>query len=309
MFKQLLRQLAWHRSDGAAQIHLCGILSRYLHEPNSAMLQLLRKHRRYFNEVNRFRHRRQSPQVLDRHLASFQFQQRHEFDELQRHYPGSRILVSYHFGDFIYGNNLVAGCEIAGRQQYYLTQLPSSDAFLSNMHYCFGKDGFSNREQITANAVSAATLVRKLRSERCSLLTFVDLPSGFGERIRVSFLDRQAWFPKGPAVLSLASGAPILPVIHCRTGNSNHIQLFPLLEARKFHGESLLQASTRLTQSLVTILERALRRYPWQWRFLSLLPTYFECDSQEQLQENETRSHHDNGCRTSCSRYSEAATI
>lgn len=207
MHQSFLRRCAQQCDDASARQLLLS-LSRCLHEPCSTVKRLLGDNRKYLNEVERLRNRVQPSSRLDRHLASFQLQQPEELEELLRHIPGSRILVSFHFGDFIYGNSIVAGLEEPGRQQCYLTQLPATEAFLANMKLCFGADGIQRREQFLTASVSPQSLVKKLRREQCTLLTFVDLPAGFGERVGVSFLGRKAWFSKGPAVLSLASGAP-----------------------------------------------------------------------------------------------------
>lgn len=254
-------------------------LSRYLHEPQRAISSLLKTNCNYLREVDRFRNTRQFRHRLNKHLRSFQFSQQDGFRCIQHRFPGSRILVSYHFGDFIYGNNVLACHEAAQRQQYFLTQLPSTAAFISNMNHCFGEARFSRRIQITADSTTPAALVARLRSEPCTLLTFADLPPGFGEPTPLRFLGREAWFPKGPAVLALMANAPIVPVLNWRQGATNRVQIYPLISPKLRDGESLQQASSRITQNLVNILEAALLHNPWQWRYLSALPSYFEPSS------------------------------
>jgi hypothetical protein len=251
-------------------------LSRYLHEPQGAISSLLKTNRKYLREVDCFRNTRQRKYKLTHHLRSFQFSQDAGFHCIQNRFPGSRILVSFHFGDFIYGNNVLASSEEPERQQYFLTQLPSTTAFIKNMNDCFGADRFARRTQITTDSTQAAALVARLRGETCTLLTFADLPPGFGEATRLRFLGRDAWFPKGPSLLALMAKAPLIPVLNWRHGRTNRVKIYPLITPDLCDGESLQQASSRITQKLVTILEDALLQNPWQWRFLSALPSYFQ---------------------------------
>jgi len=273
-YQALRRRLDRGRANYEAQQHHLSLLSQYLHEPRSRLKSLLRRNQRFLHRVESFRNHAQSKLRLRHYLQSFQFKQREEFHELQTACPGSRILLSYHFGDFVYGNNVLAACEGPNRRQCFLTQLPSSPAFLANMHRCFGDD-FQHREQILTDKSSAAALVAKLRNESCTLLTFADLPAGFGERIEVQFLGRRAWFPKGPAVLALASRTPLVPVLNYSETAANRIILFPAIEPYRLSGESIHQACTRITQRLVDILEVVVLQYAWQWRFLAHLPQYF----------------------------------
>jgi len=258
-----------------AQVQLCYCLSSLLHEPEPKVRQWLKLNTRYLARIERFRNRAQSQARLRAHKDSFKFQQRQEFEALLRADGRSRILLGFHFGDFIYGNNVLADSEPAGRSQYFLTQLPPTDDFLHNMHCCFGDERFSNRAQLIVEDTTAAELAALLRRSHCSLLSFADLPAGFGERVAVNFLGRRAWFPKGPATLALVCKVPLLPVMNWWDGKHNHLQLFDQIEPGVHARESLQEATTRITQTLAGILEQLLLQYPWQWRFLSALPAFF----------------------------------
>lgn len=250
-------------------------LSSLLHEPEQQVQQWLQRNRSYLARVERFRNKTQPRARLQAHKASFRFQQRQEFEELIHLDSRSRILLGFHFGDFIYGNNVVADSEPGSRRQCFLTQLPPTDHFLRNMRSCFGEEQFNNRQQLIADNTTSAELAAHLRRPQCSLLSFVDLPVGFGERVEVNFLGRRAWFPKGPATLALVCKIPLLPVINWWDGRLNRIQLFEQIEPRIATGETLQQATTRITQSLAGILESVLLQHPWQWRFLTALPAFF----------------------------------
>ena len=250
-------------------------LSKYLHEPKKVITKILRSNRAFLNEVNRFRNCQQSDRNLEAHRSSFDFPQQQQFESLSQEHPGSRVLVSYHFGDFIYGCSLLATRENQHRQQYFLTQLQSTAAFTSNMQRSFGRDEVSRRIQLTTDSIDLIQLASALRRGNTSILTFADLPTGFGERVQVSFLGRDAWFPKGPAMLALAGKAALLPVINLKEKGRNQILLYPQIETALREGESLIEAAHRITQELVTILEAVICQHPWQWRYLAALPTYF----------------------------------
>ncbi len=250
-------------------------LSTILHEPNKQIDYWIKQNRHYLANVESLRNYRQSDSSLESHLNSFLCLQKNDFIDLCNHDARSRLLVSYHFGDFIYGNNVLAGFESDTRQQSFLTQLHSSSGFLHNMHSCFGETEFSKRRQLTLDTTSSSDLLALLRKPNQTVLSFVDLPYGFGERVAVSFLGRRAWFPKGPATLSLVSKSPIVPVINVWDGVRNSIQLRLQIEPIRQPQESLHDAVARITQSLVSVLEELVILYPWQWRFLSALPSYY----------------------------------
>lgn len=250
-------------------------LSTILHEPDKQINNWLKQNRRYLAGIENLRNFRQPNSKLVSHLNSFSCPQKGNFIDLCNRDSRSRLLVSYHFGDFIYGNNILAGFEPNTRQQSFLTQLHSSSNFLHNMHTCFGVNEFSKRKQLTLDTASSADLLALLRNSNQTVLSFVDLPFGFGERVAVSFFGRQAWFPKGPATLSLVSRSPIVPVINVWDGVRNNIQLRPQIEPRLNPQESFHDGVVRITQSLVSVLEDLVARYPWQWRFLSALPSYY----------------------------------
>ena len=85
-----------------------------------------------------------------------------------------------------------------------------------------------------------------------------------GEGIPVSFFGRRVVLPRGPALLSLRTGAPVIPVFFLREGPWRF----------RFHLESPIwppQGSRRmgqvraLTQTYAEIIERYIRRFPTQW--------------------------------------------
>lgn len=262
-------------SNRQRQRDLVGFLSSALHEPEKQIRGWLERNRKFLKDVESYRNKRQANAKLHAHKESFLCPQEYEFKKLCNSDVRSRLLVSYHFGDFVYGNNVLASFESRARQQSFLTQLSPGEEFLQNMRNCFGQAEFDKRDQLTLDSVSSSELLATLRNSGQTLLSFVDLPAGFGERIEVSFLGRRAWFPKGPAALCLASKTPILPVINVRNGLKNIIHLSEQIEPATKSSESFHCALTRITQTLVHVLEEFVTLCPWQWRFLSALPSYY----------------------------------
>jgi|GEM_PF-747559 len=81
-----------------------------------------------------------------------------------------------------------------------------------------------------------------------------------GNGLAVSCFGRRASVPRGPAVLSLRTGAPALPVFFIREGPWRF----------RFHVEPPIWPKAgdtveSLTQRYTEILERAIRRWPTQW--------------------------------------------
>ncbi len=255
-------------------------IGRYLHLPGSEVRRLLHRNRKFLRGVECFRNTPQSINRLEKHVESFTVDSKEETTKFLAEDKRSRLLVSFHFGDFIYGNNVLASYEGYGRKQFFFTQLNPTTAFTANMEKAFGISKSAGPRQLTSKSSTAIGLVKKLKAENTSLLTFMDLPRGFGECTRVNFLGRHAWFPKGPAMLSLLAGVPILPILNYQEGNRHIINVFPLIESGIGDKNERKETAQRITQQLVSYLERALALYPSQWRFLSALPSFFVPDTE-----------------------------
>ena len=80
--------------------------------------------------------------------------------------------------------------------------------------------------------------------------------------IPVKFLHAHILAPVGPAKLSLATGAPIVPVFSLRASRSVHISIEPMIVPDNGPPRSAIaQATTRLTH----VIEQYVARYPDQW--------------------------------------------
>ena len=255
---------------------LLATLSRVLHEPHGRCQQILRTNASYLSAVERLRNQPQSRARLRQHTSRFHFPQSRDLQLLDANDQRSRLVASYHTGDFIYGSNVFAGHESPETTQYVLMQKSPSAAFQQNLCSAFGERQFRSRTQLLLEDFDFLKFRRLLNSGKSSLLSFVDLPPGFGRRIQINFLGRKAWFPMGPALMAIANRMPILPLLNYSNGSCHHIQLWPLIETANRPGQSLEQNAREITQQLSYPLQWLLQSSPEQWRYLTALPAYFE---------------------------------
>lgn len=254
---------------------LLATLSQCLHEPQSRCLKILRANAVYLSRVERYRNQPQGRAQLQKHVARFKFPQQTELSRLDAEDQRPRLVASIHAGDFIYGTNVFANYESPDTKQYVLLQKAPSEVFQRNLSQAFGEKRYSSRTQLLLESFEFAQFRRRLNSSKSSLLTFTDLPPGFGRRVQIEFLGRAAWFPVGPALMAISNRTPILPLLNFSVGNVNWIQLWPMIEPNRQAGQSIEEAAREVTQQLSNPLQWLIYRYPEQWRFLSALPSFF----------------------------------
>ena len=218
--------------------------------------------------------------VLDRYriqqyVGIFELQQGNEFSSLTEMDGRSRILATYHFGDFVYGMNYLVCLDPPGRNRLVLSQAKPSRSYAENMRNAFGARVVGGAAQLISADTSTAALSALLRGGDCTLVMFCDLPSGSGELVQIQFLNRAAWFPRGPATLAITNRTPLLPVINYLHEGLNKIELAQQIEPDLLAGESLETGVRRITQLLINFFEQYFLRFPEQWRYLRHLPLYF----------------------------------
>ncbi len=82
--------------------------------------------------------------------------------------------------------------------------------------------------------------------------------------VDVDFFDKQAEFPKGPAVLALRTGARLLPGFLIRE-SSNKFKIFFYKPIESIKSGILDNDIADLTSKYALVLEEVIRRYPSQW--------------------------------------------
>ena len=271
--------LPWHsasRAQRKLQADYARLLSVYLREPSTEIQRLLTLHARFQQQLECRRNQCQSVSSMRQHLRRFHFSQHADYARLLRADLRSRIVVTYHCGDFVYGMHTLVHSAPHPGQVKVLSLASASAACWHNVRAGFGAQAHGPEAELLIAATSAADVSAYLRSGSNTLLVFCDLPAGNGAVASVKFLRRTAWFPKGPATLAVLNRVPLLPVITYTHRGQNEIVLFPQIESARETGEPLSACVSRITQQLIDILERFFIQYPAQWRYLQALPRYFE---------------------------------
>ena len=251
------------------------LLSIYLREPLTTTSEILVKNVRFLDEIEHRRNTAHTKTELQPWRSSIHIARSQDYREQAAHDEGSRIIASFHFGDFIYGLNALMCLEGPHRRRLVYSQAKGSDAYYHNMRHCFGERALTHDAQLTAAEADPLGLAQSLRKGNCTLVMFCDLPPSYGETTAVEFLGREAWFPKGPALLALTTKTPLIPVINLKNRRQNHLRIVDAIEPFRRLDESLEAAVQRITQELIGLLEAYLRRQPEQWRYLQVMPIYF----------------------------------
>jgi hypothetical protein len=244
-------------------------------QSTSAVKSLLAKNRFHNCRFEQRRNRVERGSLVRRYCEGFEFPQRDDYLDLIKKDGRSRIVASFHCGDFLFGSATLFSLDSKKHKKYVLSLNRSSHACFANLAAGFGLKAVGPECELLLYETESSKLSQILRAGNASLLLFCDLPPGLNETIEVKFLNRQAWFSIGPAILALANRVPLLPLINYSTGNSSYLRLGNQIEPDLLPSETLREGAKRITQCLVSLLESALLESPEQWRFLSLLPRYF----------------------------------
>lgn len=116
---------------------------------------------------------------------------------------------------------------------------------------------------LTRNSIGE--MLGHLRDGGC-LMILPDLDAKHGA-IRLSFLGRPAWVPRGPAVLAMRSGSPIIPVFCLRQPDDSlraHVLDEIPVAAHENRGEAVKETMQRINR----VLEAAILKWPEQWLWL-----------------------------------------
>ncbi len=263
------------KTPTAPQLPVDLTLSYYLREPLASTRAHLKSNQRFLAKVEKFRNHFCSTSKLKNHIQGFTLHAEAQFQELAVNDPRSRIIASFHFGDFLYGLNKLIAAQPKTIRSHVLSQYRYSPLFMDNMQRGFGHNAPTPSTQLMIGQVTVSQLAALLRQKNRTLLMFADLPRAYGETVCVNFLGRQAQFPKGIALLALASRVPLLPAICYQSGDSHYVELGKQIEPTLMAGESMEAATVRITQQLISFFEYFLLQHPHQWRYLKLLPQYF----------------------------------
>lgn len=250
-------------------------ISVYLREPVLITARALNKNIQFLQKVEYLRNHRQSETAIKRHVAGFRIPQQPEFEALQKYDPRSRIVASFHFGDFIYGVHKLMCLQQDVGKTLVLSQKQSTPAYLNNMALGFGDKAATAGNQLLRDQIGVREMASFLRLPKSTLVMFADLPSGYGSTVETQFLGRKACFSKGIALLALTCHTPILPVICFKSNREHQILLGKQIEPSALQGESRQQTIARITQQQIHFFEYFFKLHYEQWRYLQHLPDYF----------------------------------
>ncbi|UCH86131.1 MAG: lysophospholipid acyltransferase family protein [Dehalococcoidia bacterium] len=178
------------------------------------------------------------------------------FDEARRHGKGV-IFTSAHMGSIEVGSALVL---MKGFRITSVMEQLRPKVMMDWIVTCRAKMGVS----LLPTAGTGLHLLRALRrGEMVALIVDVGYRDD-GGGVPVNFLGHPTYFPAGPARLARISGAPIVFGVAVRRPGNRFIAYGspPIFSDRKKDAE---QDIRDVTQQLVDIFERFVRRYPDQW--------------------------------------------
>lgn len=128
--------------------------------------------------------------------------------------------------------------------------------------------GHRRDKQVTIIPASGAgrRAIGELASGR-AVAVLVDRPVTSRHGVAVTFFGRTTYVPAGAAVLSIRSGAPVVPgYVWYAPGNRYRIRVFPPMYPSAVHGEGeRLREIRRLTQYVFACQEEVIRQQPSQW--------------------------------------------
>ena len=268
--------LFWQKRNTVSRAALSqSAIAYYLRLPTSESRQHLLANGRFLAPVEARRKQHQSSWRLQRHRQKWYAPDLDAYRELLIQDPRSRIVATYHFGDFAFGLNCLLREDPAERECIVLTQQTSDAAYFKNMQRAFGDRATTVEQQWPIADLRATKLAARLRKQVVTLVTFCDLPPTFGATTEVQFLDRSARFPRGAAALAMRYNLPILPIVCYHNAGRHRIAIASQIEPHPELDETRTECVSRLTQQLSNKLQEYVRWAPQQWRFLGSLPAYF----------------------------------
>ncbi|MFH0732043.1 MAG: lysophospholipid acyltransferase family protein [Candidatus Omnitrophota bacterium] len=165
------------------------------------------------------------------------------------------ILVSAHLG------NWELGAAVLAKLGY-----PLNAVVLKHRHKKIDTFFNSRRESFGVKPIPVGGALRrcfKCLSEN-NMLALVGDRDYFDNGVQMPFFKKKTLIPKGPAVLSMRFGSPIVPLFLIRNHNNTFLyKVYPPLEYN-ISGDTDRDLR-RLTLAYLGILEDVIRKYPEQW--------------------------------------------
>jgi hypothetical protein len=251
------------------------LLACLLHEPESRIRSLWHEHIFWFhfNYARRLIHLENGPESVS-YLSSFIWPDKADYQRAIYNSAASRVLVSIHMGDFFGAFRALAALSDPGRQAISLRRDETPNHGMQN----FSANRVTH-QVLYRHQHQPAAIVSALRQGHHTLATLFDLRDDFGSTVVVNFFGQRARFVKGPAQLAILGRSPIFAFVCFERQGQNCIEMAPVIDTQVRPGETLQQATVRITQVLVALAENWITRWPAQWKYLGHLPAYFEVAS------------------------------
>jgi KDO2-lipid IV(A) lauroyltransferase len=256
-----LADLQWRRSPrdrAGVQANLTVVLDHAVSEGSPAVREVFRNFARYLVEFLGAHRSREPEMVIEesgRVVSAIQ--------PLQR-----GIFLSAHLGNW----------ELAAM---LLRRLGFRVGVVALPHRDLRVNQFFNRQRLRCGveviALDTRAAARCIELLRTGWMLGILGDREFGQQgMVVSFFGRRAVVPRGPAILSLRTGAPVIPVFLIRE-EPGRFRFYveppiwppsaaePRGPARGSQGQRVDTHVHQLTQAYVTVIERYVRRFPSQW--------------------------------------------
>ncbi|MGB9627247.1 MAG: lysophospholipid acyltransferase family protein [Thermodesulfobacteriota bacterium] len=139
---------------------------------------------------------------------------------------------------------------------------PNLSKRLARYQKILGQKPFSPKRNISMIKSSLNCLKRN------EILYFIADEQQRRAGIPVPFFGQEAYTPPGPAIFSLKTGAPILPMFLIREGGlPMRLVIHPPVEIEKVQDEK--KDVEKLTVQFTKLIEETIRKYPEQWAWLN----------------------------------------
>ncbi len=165
------------------------------------------------------------------------------------------ILVSAHLGNWELGGSVLA------KLGYNVSAVA-----LSHRHKKIDDFFTSRRQMFGLQQIPFGGALRrcfKCLSDK-NILGLVGDRDYFDNGVQVQFFGKKTLIPKGPAVLSLRFGSPVVPIFIIRNADDTFtIKFYPPIKYEHIGNKN--RDIKRLTLSYLKIIEDVIRKYPEQW--------------------------------------------
>lgn len=167
------------------------------------------------------------------------------------------ILISCHLGNWEMGGVVVA---MLG---YRISAVALTHKYKRINDFFINQREEKGFKVISIGAVMKRCLTTLLNGELLALVGDRDFTNS---GIVLDFFGVPTSLPKGPAILSLKTNSPILPVFFVRKDRFSYEFMFDKpIEPAKYRDNDKEEAIKKIAQETVAVMERYIRQYPEQW--------------------------------------------